>query len=164
MHGSINPHKNKNCACRKRRDFSRFPLLVSVLLAVLPKCPFCIMAYSSAMVMCSGIVYEAYTPNWFSYLSTLLSLVILISLILNYRGYNTVIAVVLGFIGVAMVVYGQLISGIADYYWSGAFFLMTAALLNGNLWPLTLQLTRWVRQKYQSTNWAYKANESNYYS
>ena len=152
MKGSSKQAKHKNCSCKKKYNLKGFPLVITILLAVLPKCPFCIMAYSSAIMMCSGTVYSEFEPNWFSYLSSLLSLVILTSLVFNNRGRITKYAFLMAMIGSLLVIYSQLISGVPIFYWIGTNLLMIAALLNGNFIPLIRQLSNWMNVKKEQKN------------
>ncbi|MEL7006473.1 MAG: hypothetical protein AAFN93_27680, partial [Bacteroidota bacterium] len=61
----------------------------AVLIIVIPKCPFCIMAYSSAITMCGGPDMYLLDNNWVSYIPILLSVFIIAMLILNYRDVRT---------------------------------------------------------------------------
>lgn len=43
------------CASKKSKiEKLNLPILFTIIIAILPKCPFCIIAHSSAIMMCNG--------------------------------------------------------------------------------------------------------------
>ena len=70
---------------------------------VLPKCPFCVMAYSSAITMCGGPSMYLSGNNWVSYIPLLLGVVIISMILLNRRGIRTYYALLIGAIGFLMI-------------------------------------------------------------
>ena len=47
-----------SCANKKTIKYNKnkgYPLLLTIIIAILPKCPFCVLTYSSAIAMCSGV-------------------------------------------------------------------------------------------------------------
>lgn len=75
-------------------------LLSTMLLILLPKCPFCLAAYLSAMALFFDIENEQMVP-YLTHAKPLLGIVIISLILLNQRGRRTLIA--LGIATVAMV-------------------------------------------------------------
>ena len=75
-------------------------LLSTMLLILLPKCPFCFAAYLSAMALFFDIENEQMVP-YLTHTKPLLGIVIISLILLNQRGRRTLIA--LGIATVAMV-------------------------------------------------------------
>ena len=75
-------------------------LLSTMLLILLPKCPFCFAAYLSAMALFFDIENEQMVP-YLTHAKPLLGIVIISLILLNQRGRRTLIA--LGIATVAMV-------------------------------------------------------------
>ena len=83
-------NENKICSCQKQQKLAaprrRFPLLLSLAIAILPKCPFCIFGYTSVMTMCSGAAIESHTKgNIFAYLPLALAILVILSFFLNFK-------------------------------------------------------------------------------
>jgi len=120
---------SKSCSpCRKRRSYSWMP---AILVAILPKCPFCIMAYSGAITMCSGNMY----PNiggWSSYLTMGLAIMVIIGILFNYKGTKSLIAASISLIGIAFLVSSQFYSIGQTNYYIGVFFIFFGIWFNGS--------------------------------
>lgn len=128
--------KKENCSCappKKPVGRKNLPLAFTILIAVLPKCPFCILAYSSAITMCSGQKWYDHSPSTMSYISIVLCLIVLLSIIFNYRDLRTVFAIILALAGTALVMTAELYTGEMMTYNYGTILLLIAALLNGSL-------------------------------
>jgi hypothetical protein len=93
---SIQPQKNTN---------NLSPLL-SFIILFLPKCPFCIVAYSSSMTMCGAAPLVSHHIDWGAWLAIGLSIIVLGSIALNFRGKGTYYALFIALIGSLMVVFG----------------------------------------------------------
>lgn len=133
------------CQCSGRKKSGKkqvYPVIVGVVIALLPKCPFCILAYSSAVTMCSGIDYAGHTPGAWSYLSIGLALAVILSLILNYRGFRTLLALPAALAGGVLVAVSELSTGNLGSYQLGAYLLLFAALANGSLFHFVQNILR----------------------
>ena len=126
------------CVCkaktqRKSNTSSMLSFLAGIFIALLPKCPFCILAYSSAITLCSGKKLYHHDPTWTSYISIALAVFTLIVVLLNYKGLKTVVAALLVVIGSGFLMWSEMYTGeITEYYW-GVFFLLSGVWLNANL-------------------------------
>jgi hypothetical protein len=82
--------------------------LTGLLLVLLPKCPLCIIAYSSTIMLCGKDASIISTQTHSSILSTAITLffclVILICLFLNYRDDRTKYSLALAFSGSMLLV------------------------------------------------------------
>ena len=105
--------------------------LLTILVAILPKCPFCAFGYSSVVVMCSGAKIHQYQANSMGYLSIILAVGVLVSLFLNYKGRKTLAAAAVAIVGMLPLVYAQRISGNPYEYFAGTALILLAVLLNG---------------------------------
>ena len=124
------------CACpsesKVKLKNSPTTLLSALLIAIIPKCPFCILAYSSAITVCStkAIVH---TTGWASYISISLALVTLFIVLFNFKGTRTIVAASLILIGTIIISYSELYSGQVSHYYFGCAFLVIGAWANGSL-------------------------------
>jgi len=121
--------QNGSCnSVKKKRNYSWLP---AVVVAILPKCPFCIMAYSGAVTMCSGMKY----PNigsWNAYFSLGLAVFVLLGILLNRRGQRTWIALAIASLGILLLFISQfLIISMSNYY-LGVILLFFGIWYNGS--------------------------------
>lgn len=119
-----------NSNIKKKR--SAYPILVGILIAILPKCPFCIAAYSSAIVLCSGTKLYNQTPDWTNYISILLAFVTLLMILLNFRGKRTWFAAGLVVLGSSLIIGTELFTGELTNYYYGAFLLLMGVWVNAS--------------------------------
>ncbi len=124
-----------NCNCHPSKNFNKAgsaSVLSTFLLIILPKCPFCVMAYSSAITICGGPDMYLMSNNWVSYIPLILALFINLMLFLNWRGNRTVFALIVAMIGFTfLLLIHQLILS-SDFYNLGAGLLLMGIWLNGS--------------------------------
>lgn len=126
------------CSCKVRPERKNFnssvlSFVAGIFIALLPKCPFCILAYSSAITLCSGKKLYHHDPTWASYISIFLAIFTLIVILMNYKGIKTILAALLVIIGSGFIIWSEMITGeITEYYW-GVGFLLFGVWLNANL-------------------------------
>lgn len=123
------------CACPsdKKRKINKAPttLIGALLIAILPKCPFCMLAYSSAITVCSTKAM-VHTSGWASYISIALALFTLGIVVYNYKGKRTIVAASLILLATAIISYSELYSGEVVHYYTGCLFLFIGAWANGS--------------------------------
>jgi hypothetical protein len=112
-------------------------ILSGILLVILPKCPFCIMAYSGTVMLCGKdtLIEQHYTqisPLSVS-LTAFFCLIIIGGLLLNYRGARTKYALGLSALGTMTVMQSVASSGGQQLYYLGVAILFIAVWLNGSL-------------------------------
>jgi len=128
--------KSKQCGCartkakREKKSFS--PLLTGIVIAILPKCPYCILAYSSAITMCSGTKMYMQSPDWTSYLPLGLAVLTFLLIILNYRGKRTLIAAALVGTGSLLMLACQFYTFNINHYYIGTFLLLFGVWFNAS--------------------------------
>jgi len=123
----------------KSKQTSLFSLL---LIIILPNCPFCIMAYTSAITICGGSDIYLAENNWASYIPILLSLVIVFMLILNKRGVRTHYALAFAFIGTAFIILVHQLYLSVQFYYVGTSLLFLAIGINSSFLALYVTLKK----------------------
>ena len=115
----------------------KYGFFVGLLLAILPKCPFCIMAYSSTVVLCGKDILIENQQNHYSTLSIFLTAffcsLIIAGLLLNFHGKRTKYALVLSVLGILTILNSAIRNGGLDLYYLGISIVFIAVWLNGSL-------------------------------
>jgi len=126
--------------CKKKKIVSnekkRLGLLTTLLLVLLPKCPFCLLAFSSTVMLCgkAGGVYELTHSSSITILATaFFCLLILISILFNYRDARTKYALLLVSTGCLLVMCSVGIGGGLALYYAGIALLFIGVWLNASL-------------------------------
>ena len=127
------PNCHKAKSCNKSFFYKNVGLLPTVFIALLPKCPFCIMAYSGAMTLCSGTTLYPHASSKSSILILIISVFILLSLALNYKKRTTIIAAVLVIVGILMMILSQYYFMNEASYYLGVGLLFLGVWYNGSL-------------------------------
>jgi hypothetical protein len=120
----------------KNQDFkNKIGYLGSViLLAILPKCPFCIMAYTSTAILCSNKTIETTSHSTSTImLTSLLSLMVFIGIFLNYRGTRTYWSLLIASLGISCTLYSVIKDGGSQLYYLGIAIIIVGIWLNGSL-------------------------------
>lgn len=132
-----------------KKNRSVFPILTGILIAILPKCPFCIAAYSSAIVLCSGNKIYNQAPDWTNFISIGLAVLTLLMILFNFRGKRTWYAVGLVIVGSALIIRTELFTGALEEYYFGALALLLGVWLNGSFLYFYKSLTKFVAVKLE---------------
>lgn len=126
---------NNLCACpsesKVKIKSAPTTLFSALLIAILPKCPFCLLAYSSAITVCSTKAM-VHTTGWASYISISLSLITLFIVLFNYKGKRTIAAASVILFGTLIISYSELFSGQVYHYYIGCALLLLGAWANGS--------------------------------
>ena len=129
--------KSPHCQCQPKRASKKvggiFSFLPGLLIALLPKCPFCILTYTSAITICSSKSLSGYTPHWTSWISIVFSILTLIITLYNYKGQRTWLAALFILSGSAVITYSELYSGLIQPYYWGCGILIFGVWINGSL-------------------------------
>ncbi len=126
----------KYCNCRSHRKLKTnsafFPSLFSVLVVLLPKCPFCIAGYSAAITVCGSKSLASNDIHWLPWLSLGLMCLVLTLILFNYKGIRSVVAAGFVLLGMALVGYCEWLNGAMLYYNLGSLALLLGVWVNGN--------------------------------
>jgi hypothetical protein len=113
-------------------SFNKIPSFLSFLVLILPKCPFCFVAYTSAMTMCGSSTLISQHIDWAAYLSIALAAIVIFCIARNYRGKGTLRALLLALTGITMVAMGIFLPKNINSYYIGSILLLFAAYYNGS--------------------------------
>ncbi len=136
-----------SCGNRLSKTSEKSSWLSALIIILLPKCPFCVMAYSGAVTLCSGKMY----PNSQSesvYFILGLSLIILLGIALNYKGTRTIFSLLLATTGIALMTMSQVYWFSSFGYYSSVFIILIAIWNNGSLHYLLNKLSNSYSLKY----------------
>jgi membrane-associated HD superfamily phosphohydrolase len=121
-------------------------LLTTILLVLLPKCPFCLMAYSSTFILCgkaggsSAEITHASSATIF--IISFFCFAVLLSIIFNYRDARTKYALLLAVAGCFLIIYSVCMGGGLPLYYSGVFLVFIGVWLNASLLYVISKITR----------------------
>jgi len=120
----------KRCSAAKQSNWASW--LPGILIAILPKCPFCLMAYSGAVTLCSGNTLYPNAGGYSAYITVGLSLFILIIIYLNYKGKRTFHSLLITLSGVVLLLISQFIYINSYLYYGGVALLLFGIWYNGS--------------------------------
>ncbi len=116
----------------KSYKFGGFLSFIStVFLILVPKCPFCVMAYTGAILMFFDIEHSALFP-YLLHAKPILGLTITLLIAFNYRGKKTIISLLISGLALLLLVLANYwyINLFSEWILYAAFFF--AAWYNGN--------------------------------
>lgn len=134
----------KPCLCpnkSKRRKRQSLPFLLTVFIALLPKCPFCVLGYSGVLVLCSGAKQYHYDAHWTNFIPAGVTFLVCLILLLNAKGQRTWWALGLALTGGLLITLAQALTGNSVEYYAGTGLIFFAVFLNGSL-PFFWRKTR----------------------
>jgi len=137
-----------NCNChpiKKVNRSSSASLFSTVVLIILPKCPICIMAYSSAITICGGPDMYLMSNNWVSYVPLVLALFINLMFLFNWRGQRTLYALTIALVGFILISLTHQLVLSSGFYNLGAALLLMSIWLNSSLISLLNKFRRKLR-------------------
>ena len=126
-------------------------VLSTFLIILIPKCPFCLMAYSSAITMCGGKSIYMSQNNWVSFIPLFLGVLIMLLLIKNFRDSRSGMAIAIAAFGTALLIGVHQVIIPPIFYNVGASFLFFAIWLNGSFLSFVANLKNWIKRR--STTW-----------
>jgi len=137
-------------SCRKNvSPREGYGLWAGILLVILPKCPFCIMAFTGTALLCSeGAIVETTRThnNGLTILITaLLCLLTALAIGLKKRGQRTWYALGIAGMGMSALMYSVIRGGGQSLYYAGVLLVFIAVWLNGSL--------LWVLKGWRSGQW-----------
>jgi hypothetical protein len=137
---------------------SKWGWFSAIALAVLPKCPFCFLAFSSTMVVCTeaGMVTReghAFSSPITIWLTATFSVLTLLAILFNYRSTKTPRALAVVLPGMGMVGFSVVQGGGEWLYYLGAVLMWVGVWLNGSLPAI------WQKSKAQFRIWMPEGNQ-----
>lgn len=115
----------------------KFGFFAGILLALLPKCPFCFMAFSSTFILCdqAGTFTDtqAHSSSTTFLLSALFCTITFAGILFNYRDNKTKYALMLAVAGSACILFSIAMGGGLALYYCGVAFIFYGVWLNGSL-------------------------------
>jgi len=136
--------KIKHCnRCRNRFWTSKLSWLPTIVIAILPKCPFCVMAYSGAVSLCSGKTLFPNAGASSIYIFSLLCLLVLLSIKLNHRDNRTRMALAVAGFGSMIVIASQYFLLDKSIFYFGAVVIILGTWINGSLYSI---LSKYINQ------------------
>jgi hypothetical protein len=109
-----------------------------LLLLLVPKCPFCFMAFSSVMVFCgekgAGQSSRTFYSTSTLILTAIFCLTALLSMITYYRPGRGKYALLLAVPGIAILIFSVTEGGGMPLYYLGALLVIAGLLRNSGLW------------------------------
>ena len=137
------------CESKKRVNLAtRSSLLSGLLVVLIPKCPLCIMAYTSAITMCGSDAMATSGNNWLSYVPIALSLLIVGLIAFNRKGTRTWFALALALLATGLILATHQMWLSADFYTYGTILLFFAIWLNSNY----LHTLRFIQQRFSPSH------------
>jgi hypothetical protein len=135
----------KNChantvspSCTWIDQFARkYSSILGFVLLLLPKCPLCVVAYSSAVTLCGTSTLVTHTANhrdWGAYVALSMCICITTCILLANRTKQSIqAALIMAISGTLLVAAGIWLANIWVLYYAGAAFLLLATLIFGGL-------------------------------
>lgn len=126
------------CKSKQKTGYKKHLSFVpGILLALIPKCPFCFMAFSSTMFLCgedgTHIARRTFaSPETLNFTLFFCALTIL-CIVLNYRDSRTKYAVALAVSGSLLLLLSVTSIGGLPLYYFGLLFIFSGVWLNGSL-------------------------------
>ena len=161
-----------SCSKDESVEFRSSGSILGVLLvAIIPKCPVCIMAYTGAITMCSGEQFLTHSNNWVSYLPLFIAIGINGLIIFNPKGKKTFWALPFSLSGLLLVILAHQMILPAFVYEIGTVLLFVGVGLNSNwrsVWhqlrtfktnPVISYLRQYLRVSKQTTPAVHYNNE-----
>lgn len=118
---------------RKDSAFQNSSFLSSALVILIPKCPFCIMAYSSAISVCGGQSMYMESNNWVSFIPIILAVAVFVFIALNSRGRRTFVAKSVALVSILLILLSHQLIIESVYYDLGSIGLLISIWINGSL-------------------------------
>ncbi len=121
-----------NCSTCTQKRWRHVPWLPAVVVAILPKCPFCIMAYAGAIPLCGGTTMYPNAGNISTYITVGFAVIVLLGILLNRKGVRTFHAGLIAMAGIFCIVASQVLWISMLLYYAGVSILFFGIWYNGS--------------------------------
>lgn len=104
---------------------------LGLLVLILPKCPFCVVAYTSSIAICGAPSVVNHHTDWGAWVALGLATVCIGSIARNYRGTGTRTAIIISLLGLSLLLFGLFTPNAMPWYYTGAVLLFLGSFYNG---------------------------------
>ena len=129
-----------------------FSWMPGILIALLPKCPFCIMAYSGAVTLCSGTSLYPNSGSTAIYLSLGIGIFIIATILLNNKGRRTMISLAICSIAIGLLLLSQLVLMDSTVYALASLILLFGIWYNGSFFYFYDKCKHSPRHRFLNSN------------
>jgi hypothetical protein len=140
------------CQKLKTGPKKQLGFLPGILLALIPKCPFCFMAYSSTMFLCgedgTHLSQRTFGSPATLNLTLFFCVLTILCILLNYRDSRTKYAIALATAGAVLIILSVTTAGGLPLYYFGVFLIFSGVWLNASL----LYFIRKIRSSFNRTS------------
>jgi len=126
--------------CKRRNAVStgknQVGLLTTIFLVLLPKCPFCLMAFSSTVILCGkagGAAELTHSSPATILITAFFCFTALLGITLNYRDKRTRYSLIVAAAGCFLIMYSVCTGGGLPLYYTGVILIFIGVWLNGSL-------------------------------
>ena len=138
--------------CKKMNYLPFLSWMPGIFVAILPKCPFCIMAYSGAVTLCSGRTLYPNSGSNAAYITIAVSVFILFMIYRNHRGKRTVVSLFLCSIAICLLLVSQLILMNSIFYTVASILLLFGIWYNGSFLYCYNKVVQFLSTHFLNTN------------
>ena len=149
-------YTNNDCSdchqsVRKGDSGAHASLFGNLLLVLMPKCSFCVLAYTSTILLCTKdetlVASSLHASPLTIAITAVLCLVVLAGVLLNRRGRRTRVALAVVLSGMALMMTTVVRGGGEALYYTGNLLVFAGIWMNGSF----LYLWRQLRQAWKNT-------------
>lgn len=127
---------------------TKFGFFSGLLLALLPKCPLCFMAFSGTMLLCdqAGSMSEisAHSSLILFSLSAFFCGITFAGILFNYHGNRTAYALLMALAGTVCILFSIVFGGSFPLYYSGVAFMFCGVCLNSRVHFLIIKIVSYL--------------------
>ena len=148
LESDCRPCKNK----QKTGSKKHLSFVPGILLALIPKCPFCFMAFSSTMFLCGEdgihVAHRTFASPETLNVTLFFCALTILCIILNYRDSRTKYAIALGVSGSLLILLSVTSIGGLPLYYFGLLLIFSGVWLNASL----LYFIKKIRSSFNKTS------------
>jgi len=120
-------------------------LLTTIFLVLLPKCPFCLVAYSSTVILCGkagGASELTHSSSTTILITAFFCITALLGITFNYRDKRTRYSLIVAGAGCFLIMYSVCAGGGLPLYYTGVILVFIGVWLNGSLLYIVKKISR----------------------